>query len=261
MARLEISDGLYQQLTQQADDAGLPLEDWLAITTAPELQTLYAWFFGLMGHDLRAPLTTIVTSSEILKYYQARLTEEHRIEHLDTIQSQVFSLTGLLTNVRALQKLALGRLRCDAAPRDLADFAGFVCREVRSMVNNSHPINIMTADGPMTFSLDEKLARLALLNILLNATQFSPPAAPVQLQLTITPHRAIITVTDSGIGIPADEQAHVFDLYYRASNVPDKLGKGLGLTVAQRVMALHNGSISLSSAVGEGTTVSIHIPR
>jgi signal transduction histidine kinase len=160
-----------------------------------------------------------------------------------------------------LQKLALGRLRCDAAPRDLADFAGFVCREVRSMVNNSHPINIMTADGPMTFSFDEKLARLALLNILLNATQFSPPAAPVQLQLTITPHRAIITVTDSGIGIPADEQARVFDLYYRASNVPDMLGKGLGLTVAQRVMALHNGSISLSSAVGEGTTVSIHIPR
>ena len=260
MARVEISDGLYKQWVQQAAAAGLSVEDWLVITTAPDLQEIYTWFFGLMGHDLRAPLAAIVTSSEILKHYQTRLTEDRRIEHLDSIQEQVYLLTVLLSNVRTLQQMAQGVLRCEPTIHDLVDFAESVCQEVRNIAHNSHELTITVVDGPTACQFDERLLRRALINVLLNAIQFSPAGTPIQLLVAITSQQASIMVMDNGLGIPAAEQERVFDLYYQASNASDHMSQGLGLTVAQGVLALHGGSINLTSAVDEGTTVHIKLP-
>ncbi len=260
MARLEIRDGLYQQLAQQADQFGLPLEDWLERTTSPELQALYDWFFGLMAHDLRAPLAAIMTSTEILKYYQARLTEDRRLEHLDSIQSQIYLLTVLMSNARTLQQIAQQVLDCQPTMHELVNFVESVCQDVRNAIHNSHDIAINAVDGPLDFQFDERLLKLALSNVLLNAAQYSPPARPIQLTLAVTSRQALITVVDHGLGIPTAEQDFVFDLHYRGSNVPDNLNSGLGLTVAQRVLALHGGSISLTSQVDKGTTVYINLP-
>lgn len=264
MTQLDIHADLYEKVQAQARLSGQTVEEWLTHQVVSDqsvdLSAFNSWFIRLVAHDLRTPLTAIITSTEILKYYRARLTEERQIEHLNTVQMQVRTLNNLLDNVMVVQKYAAGTLVFDPIPQDLEA----VCREAieeTSAIVYQNPNLSFRVDGTLpAVNYDEKLLLLALTDVLINAAEYSTEGASIEVTLAMEGDQAIIRVQDQGLGIPPDEQSRVFDLFYRASNVQSFSGHGLGLAVVQRIIDLHKGGVNIDSVQGQGTTVTIKLP-
>jgi signal transduction histidine kinase len=108
--------------------------------------------------------------------------------------------------------------------------------------------------------MDTNLLRQILSNLLSNSIKYSPQGGPVQFSLTCQAGQAILRVEDHGIGIPLQDQAHLFETFHRASNVHNIPGTGLGLVIVKRAVETHGGTIDVSSQVGAGTTVTVTLP-
>lgn len=264
MRQLDIHADLYEKIQVQARLSGQTVEEWLTEQATPrqsvDLSEFNAWFIRLVSHDLRTPLAAIMTSTEILKHYRARLTEERQTEHLNTVQMQVRALNNLLDNVMVVQKYAAGTLIFDPVPQDLETVCHEAIQETAAVVYQ-HPNLSFRTDGTLpSVPYDEKLLLLALTNVLINAAEYSTEGDPIEVSVANGNGQALIQVRDKGLGIPPDEQGQVFDLFYRASNVRSYNGHGMGLAVVQRIIGLHKGSVSIDSAPGQGTTITIGLP-
>ncbi len=264
MTQLDINSDLYEKIQAQARQSGQTVDEWLTNQTAPDesanLSALNAWFIRLVAHDLRTPLAAIMTSTEILKYYRARLTEERQTEHLNTVQMQVRVLNNLLDNVMVVQKYEAGTLIFDPTPQDLEALCREALEETIAVVYQNPQFDFRVDGTLPAVTYDEKLLLLALTDVLINAVEYSSDGVPVEITLANSGNQASIRISDQGLGIPPDEQRQVFDLFYRASNVKSQNGYGLGLAVVQRVIDLHKGSVRIDSAPGQGTTVTINLP-
>jgi signal transduction histidine kinase len=262
MTQLELNADLYEKLQARANQSGQTIEEWLNDQTSQsdEMDVFNTWFTRLVSHDIRTPLAAIMTSAEILKYYRARLTEERQAEHLDTVQMQVRMLNNLLDNIMIIQKYTAGTLVFDPIPQNLEELCREAVEAVSGVVYQKTNFSLQVDGTLPAVSYDEKLLMLALVDVLMNAVEYSAEGTPVEVTLVISGDQALIRVKDQGIGIPADEQNRVFELFYRASNVQSYNGHGLGLAVAQRIIDLHQGSVSIDSAPGQGTTITIGLP-
>ena len=109
-------------------------------------------------------------------------------------------------------------------------------------------------------SLDERLLRHILTNLLSNALKYSPTGSTVSFLLAERDGQALIEVGDQGIGIPPQDQVHLFESFHRASNVGNRQGTGLGLAIVKRAVELHGGTISVDSQVGAGTRIRVLLP-
>ncbi len=264
MTQLEVPADLYEQIAAQANKAGQSVQQWLfhQVDSAggDEIDQFYTWFARLVAHDLRTPLAGIMTSADILRYYQHRLTEERRLEHLDTIQMQVRVLNNLLDNIMVIQKTIIGTLVYQPLLQDLEAAGREAVETVLAMMYQQPTVQVHAAENMRPVLFDEKLLNLALVNLLVNAIRYSPNETPVHIHFSATPTQATVQVRDEGIGIPVDEQAQVLDLFYRASNAQNIIGHGLGLPVVQRIVSIHGGSLHLESVPQQGTTVTITLP-
>jgi signal transduction histidine kinase len=108
--------------------------------------------------------------------------------------------------------------------------------------------------------LDPKLMKQAITNLLSNAIKYSPADTSVQLNLSCENDLIELSVRDHGIGIPDSDQQHLFETFYRASNVSDIAGTGLGLAIVKQAAEAHNGVVSYESRVGEGTSFTLTLP-
>ena len=264
MTQLEISPSLFALLQQQAQASGLSVETWLSHQVesqqAQELAEFHTWFVHLVAHDLRTPLAAIMSSSEILKHYQDRLSATRQAEHLDTIQLQVRMLDHLLDHVMVIQKSEIGALAVVPVVQDLEAVCRAAVEDMNDMVRERPDVQVEVRGEMRPVACDERLLRLALTCLLRNAVQYGPEGVPICLTLTVDSDRAVIQVIDEGMGIPPEEIGRVWELFYRASNVRHTTGQGLGLAVTRRVMDLHGGTLHLDSALDKGTTVTITLP-
>ena len=115
-------------------------------------------------------------------------------------------------------------------------------------------------DGIIVDGDPARLARV-IQNIIDNAVKYSPARTPVYVTISTQDRWATIVVRDSGVGIPADELPRLFTHFYRASTVGSVRGSGIGLAGAKSIVEQHGGQIELESAVGQGTTVTVRLPR
>jgi signal transduction histidine kinase len=111
-----------------------------------------------------------------------------------------------------------------------------------------------------TARLDESLVQIILTNLLSNAVKYSSTGQPVRLTVRREGLEAVLEVSDNGIGIPAEDQTELFKSFHRARNVGAVPGTGLGLTIVKRCVELHLGTITVTSAEGQGTTVVVRLP-
>jgi len=231
-----------------------------ALGKEKELGELKTRFISMASHEFRTPLTTILSSAELLEHYSRQWTEDKKLEHFRRIQTATKNMMGLLDDVLVMGKVEAGKLRFIPAPIDLDKFCRDIVEELRLSAGAKHSL-VLTVQGDATQAhMDETLLRHILSNLLSNAIKYSPPGSIIQFELACRDGQAVFQINDQGIGIPPEDQAHLFETFHRAANVRNIAGTGLGMAIVKRSVDLHGGTIDVASQIGVGTTVTVSLP-
>lgn len=230
-----------------------------ALTKEKELGELKSRFVTMTSHEFRTPLTTILSSTELLQKYSFKWSDEKKLQHFWRIQTAVKHMTELLEDVLLIGKAEAQKLECQTNSLDLRDFCLDLVDEVQ-ITTDKHKITFVSSSDRALAQMDEKLLRHIFSNLLINAVKYSPQGGEISFELECNLETAIFHVRDGGIGIPENEQNKLFDSFHRASNVGTISGTGLGLAIVKKSVDLHGGTIGLESEVGVGTTFVVTLP-
>ena len=219
-------------------------------------------FFGMVSHEMRTPLTSIIGYAELLGDFEGERLSEQGRGFLEVIQRNARREMRLVGDLLALVRIEAGSFSIEPETIDLAAVA-------REAVDAAAPraeqekVTLRTSIEPVPESVgDPHRLGQVIDNLLSNAIKFTPGGGEIDLRLTHGDGRATIEVADTGIGIPAGEQEQLFDRLYRASSATSQHipGLGLGLTITKAIVEQHEGRISVSSEEGRGTTFRVDLP-
>ncbi|GAB3891936.1 hypothetical protein GCM10028803_04250 [Larkinella knui] len=226
-----------------------------------DLNQLKSQFVSTASHEFRTPLTTIQTSTDLIKLYLEKSPQTAKPlidKHLRTIQEQIQNVEGLLTDLLTMGTIDAGKVAFNPRWVD----AGAFCRQVITSHFSHQPdgrmIHLSLEGEPQTTLLDEKLMGQVLVNLLSNAFKFSQNDPT--LVLRFEPKAVVILVIDTGMGIPASDLPALFQTFFRASNTTSIQGTGLGLVIARQFVELHGGTLTVQSEEGRGTTFTVTLP-
>jgi signal transduction histidine kinase len=188
---------------------------------------------------------------------------------LDHIRASTRHLNDILEEFLSVGQIEAGKIEAHPVSVDVAKLLGVTVADVQGVLKPGQRVE-MTLSSPETAMsghawpghawLDPSLFRKILLNLLTNAVKYSGPGSVVNIQGTITDRLLTLIVQDQGVGIPPDDQPHLFERFFRASNVTHIAGTGLGLHIVGQYVALMGGQISLQSVLNQGTTVTLTLP-
>jgi PAS domain S-box-containing protein len=227
-----------------------------ALEKEKELSELRSQFVSLVSHEFRTPLTTIVSSNQLLERYGERLSDEKKRNHHKRIHRALERMTQLLDEVLLIGQAEAGKLKFEPKPIDAVAFCQDLV-ETLALSLEKHTITFLGQDESCNTQMDEKLLGHILTNLLSNAIKYSPDGGEIQFELVCTKAKAVFRITDSGIGIPASDLERLFESFERASNVGMIQGTGLGLAIVKKSVDLHGGTIAVESKVGVGTTFTV----
>lgn len=231
-----------------------------ALATEKHLGELKSRFVTMTSHEFRTPLTTILSSAELLEDFGESWSQEKQNQHLHRIQTNVKHMTHLLDDVMLIGKTEMGKLNCNPILLDIVQFCRDLVNEMLISTGYSHDLVFASQDRSLNAYLDDQILRPILSNLLSNAIKYSPAGSSIRFDLICQQNVINFQIKDRGIGIPTHEQAHLFDSFYRASNVGNISGTGLGLAIVKKAVDLHQGTIAVHSELGVGTTFSVFIP-
>ncbi len=230
-----------------------------ALEIEKELNELKSRFISMVSHEFRTPLSTILFSVGLLENYGSKWPEEKKLNHIHRIQSAVKKMTNLLEDVLTIGRAEAGKLEFKPIPLDLENFCRQLLEELEVTDEKKHQI-ILISSVTNWVELDEKLLQHILSNLLSNAIKYSPINSQIELEIKCENEWITFQVKDQGIGIPLEDQKHLFEDFHRAKNVGTISGTGLGLSIVKRSVELHGGQINVASQLGVGTTFTVIIP-
>ena len=222
-----------------------------------------AGFIAAASHDLRTPLTSIIGYAELLADGEAGFVTPEQVRMLDAVDRNAKRLKTLVEDVLTVSKIELGAFTSRLQPADLGGLVWAAAELIRPSAGaGGLSFEVLSPhEGVMVDGDAEQLDRV-LVNLLSNAVKYTPRGGDVSLSLVREEDSAVLTVSDTGIGIPEKDQASLFTRFFRASNAVDRAlpGSGLGLSIVRTIVANHRGDISFVSAEGRGTTFTVRLP-
>jgi len=234
-----------------------------ALIKEKTLSDLKSQFVSLASHEFRTPLAGIMTSIEIIKVVleKEKAIYPERIDvHLERCIEEVQRLTSIMDNVLISGKMQLGKMPFEPLTRDFISFFNEVLKNFQ-MIFPEQLVNFKTSYEAIEMSFDGKLLDHALNNILNNANKYSPKDSSISIELVDQEESILLTITDCGIGIPEEDQIHLFSSFFRASNTISYHGTGLGLGIVKQFIEIHNGSVIIESKINKGCKVIITLPK
>jgi signal transduction histidine kinase len=226
-------------------------------------------YLSAASHDLRTPLTSIMARAQLLLGrldHEDALAPEFARLHLTALLQATRRMRAMVGEITEATHLQSGQtLALDLAPMDLGEMVQTVVQDVaetnaaREVSPEVSPVVVRVAADVLVPGDRPRLERVVQ-NIVENALKYSRDAVPVHVEVEQQDEWAVLTVRDHGVGIPTDELAHIFTPFYRASTAKGITGTGLGLARTRSVVTQHGGQISLESAVGWGTSVTVCLP-
>jgi signal transduction histidine kinase len=250
-----------QRLQSEVDERKRAQADLAhALDAEKELSQLKSRFVSMVSHEFRTPLGVILASADLLSDYLDTLTPEERTEQITDIKQSTHHMAGLMEDVLVLGRVESGKIHFHPLLLDVPEFCRRLIDEILSATNRQCPIRFTEQGVAAPARGDETLLRHIFHNLLSNGVKYSPPGQPVQFRVERDGDNAVFTVIDEGIGIPSEDQKHIFDAFYRGKNVAQRAGSGLGLVIVKRCVDLHGGTIQIESVEGQGTTVTIRLP-
>lgn len=232
----------------------------LSLDKEREINALKSRIIATVSHEYRTPLTTILSSTEMLQQYGSGLTEEKKVKHFQHIKASVQHLTQLVNDMIFIEQAETRTLGFNPTPVDVEQLVDQVVDEFRLQVPSKHSLVFEYPGAFKDIILDEKLFVLILKNLLSNAIKYSPRGGQIRLELISQESKILLRVSDQGIGIPATDQPLLFNAFFRGSNIDVTPGVGLGLVIVKECVELHGGEIFLESEVDRGTTFTVSLP-
>lgn len=233
-----------------------------ALEKERELNELKSRFVSTVSHEFRTPLAMIMSSADMLRRYSDRMDEMQRDERLARVQLVIKDMTRLLEDLLTINRVDQNRVDFNEQSIELDAFVRDAIHEVDEAYGGGHPIRFTLIGEPAHIQADAKLLRQILINVLSNAVKYSTrdPNSPVDFRVERQGDQWIFEIRDYGIGIASEDQPLLFNAFHRGKNVADVPGTGLGLAIAQRAIELHGGTLTLDSALDQGTTITIALP-
>ncbi|MEH2368060.1 hybrid sensor histidine kinase/response regulator [Nostoc sp.] len=231
-----------------------------ALAKEQELNELKSNFVAMVSHEFRTPMTTIRTAVDILEYNSNKLTDARRSKYFDRIQNAINQMINLLDEILFLSKTEAAKLEYKPTLLNLESFCSELTDILQLNAGSKHSLIFTFQGESIQAQIDEDLLNCILTNLISNAIKYSPENDTIWFDLICKDRLAIFQIKDRGMGIPLKDQTHLFQTFYRASNVGVIQGTGLGLTIVKKCVELHGGHIQLESEQGVGTTVIVTLP-
>lgn len=224
-----------------------------------ELNELKSNFFSMVSHEYRAPLATILSSTDLLEFYDHCSSAEEKRQFFSQIRTAIDRMTNLLNKV--IENSSLHHIPFQPSPLDIKHFCENFVKEFQKESPLSHHQIQFTLKGSNTEGwMDQTLLTSILTNLISNAVKYSPQGGTIKFDVVCHDQTAMFSIQDSGLGIPADAMQHLFQSFYRADNVNEIEGSGLGLSIVKQFVKSHGGEIECESQLGKGSNFKVTIP-
>ena len=225
-----------------------------------EVNDLKSRFVSMASHEFRTPLSTVLSSISLLAKYNTSEDQPKRDKHIDRIKSSVKTLTDILNEFLSLGKIEEGKVEVKSELFDISEFINSIINEMNVLLKPGQEITYDHIGNTSTYT-DSSLLKHVLINLFSNAIKFSPENATITISCKVDNENTTIQITDQGIGIPIADQIHLFDRFFRAANVTNIQGTGLGLHIVGRYIEILSGTISYQSELEKGSTFKIVLPN
>ncbi len=221
-------------------------------------------FVSIASHELKTPLTSVFGFMQLLQRQLSQPAPDYERfkRYVDRCQQQLDRLRALVEDLLVASRSRQGRL--DLRP-ELCDLAA-LAEEVRERCGHmpertARHCLVLEAPAPVEGTWDRDRLDQVLSNLVSNALKYSPDGGTVLVRVARYGDEAEVVISDAGLGIPADEQASLFQPFVRASTTHEQInGTGLGLYIVRQIVEAHGGTVALESVMGEGTTVTLRLP-
>ena len=227
-----------------------------------ELDRLKDGFLSLVSHELRTPLTSIIGYIELLLGEQEQVNAAQNHRHLRIVERNAGRLLRLVDDLLLVAQIEARTFTLERSQVDIAVIADSL--EAQRLEAGRREIELVcSVDGVLPLEGDDIRLGQLVDNLIANAIKFTPRAGLVTVSLRDEDGLLVLTIEDSGIGIAAGEQPHVFERFFRASGATEGAiaGTGLGLSIAKAIVDAHGGQISCRSEEGVGTTFRVELPH
>lgn len=231
-----------------------------ALDKERQLNEIKSRFVSMASHEFRTPLSAVLSSAALLSKYVKEEEQEKRDKHIGRIKDSVKHLNDILEDFLSLGKLDEGRISSDPHEFNLKEMIDETLADVKVVLKPGQKFKL-DFEGEEVINADKKLLRNILINLLSNAAKFSQEDSSIEIKVKSEQEQTTLSVKDRGIGISEKDQEHLFNMFYRASNVTNIQGTGLGLHIVKRYLDLMNGTVNLRSQLGKGTTITITFPN
>ena len=223
------------------------------------IETLKTDFFSNVSHEIKTPLAVIQNNAELL--HREKISEEQRLEYTENILHATKRLSSLITNMLKLNKLEKQVIKPQPKNFDLCAQLCECALQFEDMWDKKEIEFEADMEDRVMVCADAGLLELVWTNLLSNAMKFTPSGGTITITQTSDEENITVSISDTGCGMDENTVKHIFDKFYQGDTSHATEGNGLGLALVQRILELSEGTITVKSALGKGTTFTVTLPK
>lgn len=225
-----------------------------------ELNDLKSKFVSIASHEFRTPLSSVLSSIALIEQYKQKGELDKIDKHTQRVRSSVNHLTSILNDFLSLGKLEEGKVDVENHPVDLHVLFEDIREEMKAILKEGQEILIDFGMDNKVLVTDVRILRNILFNLISNASKYSDVQKKIVVAINTKGKLLNISIKDEGLGIPEGDQKYLFERFFRASNVSNIQGTGLGLTIVKRYVELLSGRLTFSSEHNKGSVFTVTLP-
>lgn len=247
---LAVTISKLEEQIKETDEVELELRK--SLEKEKELGELKSRFVSMASHEFRTPLSTVLSSTYLLQKYTSTEDQPKRDKHIERIVSSVNMLTDILNDFLSVGKIEEGQITPKFCYFNISEHISNLVNEMKPILKKGQEI-IYCHNGEDKTWLDPSLLKHIVMNLLSNAIKFSPEGADITIETNREDAGLTLRVKDQGIGISKEDQQHLFQRFFRGTNVTTIQGTGLGLHIVQKYADLMDGETTFNSELEKGT--------